>query len=381
MPTVEKPPANPLTASRLRGGRRYRVAVIPGDGIGHEVVPPAVALLEGMSADFGFTWDWQHLDWGCERYKRSGSMMPEDGLDLLRSSDAIFLGAVGAPGVPDHVSLWGLLIPIRRAFSQYINLRPIRVLPGLTSSLRDRSADRMDVVVVRENVEGEYSQIGGYLESGGVRVAAMQEAVFTREGCLRVLRYAFETAERRRGLVTAATKSNGIIYTMPFWDDVAREVAADHPGVQLELVHVDALAARLILRPTSLDVVVGSNLFADILSDVSAAVAGSLGIAPSANLNPEGDYPSMFEPVHGSAPDIAGKGIANPVGQLWTAVLMLEHLGEIKAAEALMAAITAAQMSPESRTPDLGGTAGTVEVVKAVEGHLGKGAGTRHGMS
>ncbi|MDA8261329.1 MAG: tartrate dehydrogenase [Actinomycetota bacterium] len=381
MPSVEKPPAHPLTAGRPGGGGRYRVAVIPGDGIGHEVVPPTVELLDGMAADFGFSWEWEHLDWGCERYKRVGSMMPETGLEQLRGTDAIFLGAVGAPGVPDHISLWGLLIPIRRAFSQYINLRPVRVLPGLNSSLRDPAANQMDVVVVRENVEGEYSQIGGYLESGGTRVAAMQEAVFTREGCLKVLRYAFETAKRRRGLVTAATKSNGIIYTMPFWDELAREVAADYPSVRLELVHVDALAARLILRPTSLDVVVGSNLFADILSDVSAAAAGSLGIAPSANLNPEGSYPSMFEPVHGSAPDIAGRGIANPVGQLWTAVLMLEHLGEAVAAEALMAAISAAQAAPQNRTPDLGGTASTLEVVGAVERSLRRGDGARQGNS
>ena len=381
MPGVDKPPAHPLTAGRPGGGGRYRVAVIPGDGIGHEVVPPTVELLESMATDFGFAWEWQHLDWGCERYKRTGSMMPEAGLAQLAAANAIFLGAVGAPGVPDHVSLWGLLIPIRRAFSQYINLRPVRVLPGLSSSLRDPGADKMDIVVVRENVEGEYSQIGGYLESGGVRVAAMQEAVFTREGCLKVLRYAFETAERRRGLVTAATKSNGIIYTMPFWDDLAREVAAGYPSVRLELVHVDALAARLILRPTSLDVVVGSNLFADILSDVCAAVAGSLGIAPSANLNPEGNHPSMFEPVHGSAPDIAGRGIANPVGQLWTAVLMLEHLGETIAANALMAAIITAQRAPENRTPDLGGSASTLAVVEAVEGYLKRGEGAGQGTS
>jgi tartrate dehydrogenase/decarboxylase / D-malate dehydrogenase len=291
-------------------------------------------------------------------------MMPPDGIDVLRGFDAVLLGAVGWPGVPDHVSLWGLLIPIRRAFRQYVNLRPIRVFPGIASPLR--SADDVDFVVVRENVEGEYSEIGGRIHSGFPDEAAVQESVFTRAGVTRIADYAFELAGRRRGYVTSATKSNGIVHTMPFWDEVVAERAAEHPNVRWDSEHIDALAAKFVLQPQRFDVVVASNLFGDILSDLAAAVAGSIGIAPSANLDPTRDHPSMFEPVHGSAPDIAGQGVANPIGAVWSAVLMLDHLGHPAAAAEVMAAIEAVLADPATRTGDLGGSASTAEVTEVL---------------
>jgi len=348
----------------------HDIAVIPGDGIGGEVVPAAQRVLERAGERYGFGFRWHAFDWGCERYLEVGSMMPDDGLDQVRGHEAIFLGAVGAPGVPDHVSLWGLLIPIRRAFEQYVNLRPIRLFDAVRSPLADPPA--IDLVVVRENVEGEYSEIGGRLYSGQEGELAAQLAVFTRRGTERVVRYAFDRARERSGRLVSATKSNGIIHTMPFWDEVVDDVAAGHPDVEVERVLIDALCARVVSRPGSLDVIVGSNLFGDILSDLTAAVAGSIGIAPAANLNPERDHPSMFEPVHGSAPDIAGRGIANPVGQVWTGALMLDHLGHPEAAAAVHRAIETVLDDRANHTPDLRGTATTEQVTAALEAAIGE---------
>jgi len=343
----------------------HDIAVIPGDGIGGEVVPAAQRVLERAAEKHGFGFRWQQYDWGCDRYLRDGAMMPADGLEQLREHDAIFLGAVGAPGVPDHVSLWGLLIPIRRAFEQYVNLRPIRLFDAVHSPLAH--PPDIDLVVVRENVEGEYSEVGGRLYSGQEGELAAQLAVFTRRGTERVVRYAFHLAAGRSGRLVSATKSNGIIHTMPFWDEVVDAVAADFPAVEVERVLIDALCARVVRAPESLDVVVGSNLFGDILSDLTAAVAGSIGIAPAANLNPGRDHPSMFEPVHGSAPDIAGQGIANPVGQVWTGALMLEHLGHPEAAAAVHHAVETVLDDRRNHTPDLGGRASTEQVTAALE--------------
>jgi tartrate dehydrogenase/decarboxylase/D-malate dehydrogenase len=343
----------------------HDIAVIPGDGIGNEVVPAAQRVLERAAGKHGFAFRWHDYDWGCERYLREGAMMPADGLEQLRAHDAIFLGAVGAPGVPDHVSLWGLLIPIRRAFEQYVNLRPIRLFDAVHSPLAQ--PPRIDLVVVRENVEGEYSEVGGRLYPGQEGELAAQLAIFTRRGTERVVRYACDLAAQRGGRLVSATKSNGIIHTMPFWDEVVEAVAADFPQVEVERVLIDALCARVVRAPESLDVVVGSNLFGDILSDLTAAVAGSIGIAPAANLNPERDHPSMFEPVHGSAPDIAGQGIANPVGQVWTGALMLEHLGHPEAAAAVHRAVETVLDDRGNHTPDLGGRATTEQVTAALE--------------
>jgi tartrate dehydrogenase/decarboxylase/D-malate dehydrogenase len=344
----------------------YRIAVIPGDGIGTEVMPPAQRLLELAGERFGFAFEWSEFEWGCEYYARTGRMMPEDGLDLLSTHDQILLGAVGYPGVPDHVSLWGLLIPIRRAFQQYVNLRPIRLLPGIQSPLRSVPAGGIDFLVVRENNEGEYSESGGRLYRGTPMELAIQESVFTRQGMERAMRYAIRLAEGRAGRLASATKSNGIIHTMPFWDEVLRELAAEHPSVAVSEYHVDALAALFVLHPERFDVVVASNLFGDILTDLGAAIIGSIGIAPSANLNPERRFPSMFEPVHGSAPDIAGQGKANPIGQVWAAAMMLDHLEHHDASRAVMAAVSHVLSETDVRTPDLGGAAGTDEVAKAL---------------
>jgi len=346
--------------------KTYRVAVIAGDGIGREVVPEGVAAMEKAASLHGFGFEWQEFDWSCERYAKTGRMMPEDGLDQLRPFDAIFLGAVGYPGVPDHVSLWGLLIPLRRNFHQYVNLRPVRLLAGVASPLRDRAPGDIDFYVVRENNEGEYSEIGGRLNTGTEHEMAMQEAVFTRRGCDRVMRYAFDLARTRGKHVTSATKSNGIIHTMPFWDERFAAVARDYPDVRTDQYHIDILTAHFVRHPDWFDVVVGSNLFGDILSDLGPAVVGSIGIAPSANLNPEGEYPSMFEPVHGSAPDIAGRGVANPIGQIWSGAMMLEHFGESAAANAVERAIAEVLASGDVRTPDLGGNAGTKDLGAAV---------------
>jgi tartrate dehydrogenase/decarboxylase/D-malate dehydrogenase len=344
------------------------IAVIPGDGIGVEVVASACTVLDALADVHGLDLAYTALDWSCRRWNDTGSMMPDDGIEQLRAHDAILLGAVGWPGVPDHVSLWGLLIPIRRAFRQYVNLRPIRVFEGVQSPLR--RAEGVDLVVVRENVEGEYSEIGGRLNRGFPDEMAVQESVFTRAGVSRIADYAFDLAASRRGYLTSATKSNGIVHTLPFWDEVVAERAATHPGVRWDAEHIDALAAKLVLQPERFDVIVASNLFGDILSDLAAAVAGSIGIAPSANLDPTGSGPSMFEPVHGSAPDIAGQGIANPVGALWSVVLLLEHLGHPASAAALMVAIESALATPQTRTRDLGGTATTAQVTGTVVAHV-----------
>ncbi|MBU8828711.1 tartrate dehydrogenase [Mycolicibacterium goodii] len=341
-----------------------RIAVIPGDGIGAEVIDSARAVLDAVNKRHRIEFSYTEFDWSCERYTRTGAMMPDDGIDTLREFDAILLGAVGWPGVADHVSLWGLLIPIRRAFRQYVNLRPIRTFDGVASPLR--SAENVDFVVVRENVEGEYSEIGGRLNRGFPDEMAVQESVFTRVGVSRIADFAFELAKTRRGYVTSATKSNGIVHTLPFWDEVVAERAALHPDVRVDSEHIDALAAKFVLQPERFDVVVGSNLFGDILSDLAAAVAGSIGIAPSANLDPTRRYPSMFEPVHGSAPDIAGRNIANPIGAVWSAAMMLDHLGHATAAADIVDAMTATLADPNTRTADLGGRADTAAVTSAL---------------
>jgi tartrate dehydrogenase/decarboxylase/D-malate dehydrogenase len=342
---------------------RHRIAVIPGDGIGNEVVPEGQRVLEAAARRFGFELAWSEFDWSCERFKKTGRMMPEDGLDQLRACEAIFLGAVGAPGVPDHVSLWGLLIPIRRTFRQYVNLRPVRLLKGVRSPLADRSPAEIDMVIVRENNEGEYSEIGGRLYKDTDDELAVQQAVFTRKGTDRVMRYAFELARKRqRRHVTSATKSNGIIHSMPYWDERFAAMATQYPDVTTAQYHIDILTAHFVQHPDWFDVVVGSNLFGDILSDLGPAIAGSIGLAPGGNINPEKDHPSMFEPVHGSAPDIAGKGIANPIAQIWTGAMLLDHLGHAQAAQAIVKAIETVVAEGKTVTRDLGGKASTREV-------------------
>lgn len=344
----------------------YRIALIPGDGIGQEVIPEGVRVLHALAADFGFTLEFETFPYSCQHYLDHGAMMPPDGIERLRPFDAIYLGAVGAPGVADHVSLWGLLIPIRRDFDQYVNLRPVKLLPGVPSPLANRRPEEIDFLVVRENTEGEYSTIGGRLFEGTEREVVMQQSVFTRQGVDRVLRYAFEAAKARRGKLASATKSNGIIHTMPYWDERVAAVARNYPEVEVSQYHIDIMTAHFVQHPDWFDVVVGSNLFGDILSDLGPACAGGIGIAPSANLNPEKRFPSMFEPVHGSAPDIAGKGVANPIATLWTAQMMLDFLGEEKAADALMGAIEAVCGEGKTLTRDLGGTASMTEVTDAV---------------
>ncbi len=346
-----------------------KIAVIAGDGIGKEVVPEGLRVLDAAARKFDLRFDFTHLDWSCETYAKTGRMMPPDGLDQLRGYDAIFLGAVGFPGVPDHVSLWGLLIPIRRAFQQYVNLRPVKLLKGMDTPLKNRTAADIDFMIVRENTEGEYSEIGGRLYRGTDQEIAVQETVFTKQGVDRVLRYAFDLAARRRKHLTSATKSNGIIHTMPFWDERFAAVAKDYPGIKTDQYHIDILTSHFVRHPDWFDVVVGSNLFGDILSDLGPAVAGGIGIAPSANLDPTRKHPSMFEPVHGSAPDIAGRNIANPIGQIWSAAMMLDHFGEAKAAAAVVAAIEAVT-DGGLKTPDLGGKASTSEVGKAIAAAL-----------
>ncbi len=343
------------------------IAVIAGDGIGQEVVHPAIESVDAALARHGERVDWVHYDWSTARYRRTGRMMPVDGLETLQEHDAIFFGSVGMPDVSDVVTLWGLLMPMRRGFEQYINLRPVRALRGIPSPVA--GGDEMDLVIVRENNEGEYSEIGGRAFEGRALEMAVQTNVFTRHGVERVTRFAVELAQRRRKHLTSATKSNGILHTMPFWDEVVAEVAASAPDVELTSLLIDALAAKLTLSPARFDVIVASNLFGDILSDLAGAIAGSIGVAPSANLNPEGRYPSLFEPVHGSAPDIAGQGIANPIGQIWSGAMLLEHLGHEKAAADLTAAYESV-LASGVRTPDLGGTASTAEVGRAVVAEL-----------
>jgi tartrate dehydrogenase/decarboxylase/D-malate dehydrogenase len=345
-----------------------RIAVIGGDGIGPEVIAAGRRVLDAALDVCGApALEYTAFPWSCGYYVEHGRMMPADGLATLASFDAIYFGAVGWPTVPDHVSLWELLLPIRRGFDQYVNLRPVRLLKGVASPLA--APGEIDITVVRENTEGEYSDAGGRVYPGTPHEVAIQESVFTRRGVERVVRYAFELARTRRGGLVGATKSNGLRITMPFFDEVFREVAAGYPDVRASLMHADALAAQLVLRPQTFDVIVGSNLFGDLLSEITAAVAGSIGIAPSANLDPERRFPSMFEPIHGSAPDIAGQGIANPAGAIWAGALMLEHLGYADAAQRVMAALEAT-LAGGTRTRDLGGAATTDDMTAAVLQHL-----------
>ena len=351
----------------------YNIALIPGDGIGKEVVPEAVRVMDILSRQYGFELAYTEFPYSCEYYLKTNLMMPEDGIDQLRKFDAIFLGAVGDLRVPDHVSLWGLLLPIRRQMQQYVNIRPVRLLPGIASPLADRTAEDINFIVVRENNEGEYSEIGGRLYSGTDDEMVVQETVFTRKGVDRTLRYAFELAQSRpRKHLTSATKSNGIIHTMPYWDERFKAMSKQFPDVVTDQFHIDILTAHFVQHPDWFDVVVGSNLFGDILSDLGPAIAGSIGIAASANLNPAKEFPSMFEPVHGSAPDIAGQGIANPIGTLWSAQMMLDFLGEEIAAQALMTAIETAT-SMKRLTADLGGDATTRQFTDIVIEHLNTG--------
>ena len=346
--------------------KEYRIAVLEGDGIGREVVPEGIRVLEAAGRRFGISFSWKQFDWGCQQYLETGRMMPQDGLEQLKRFDAIYLGAIGYPGVPDHVSLWGLLIPIRRGFRQYVNRRPIRLLEGIATPLADRRFGDIDFVIIRENSEGEYSEVGGRLHRNTDAEMAIQQTVFTRGGCDRIITYAFELARRRKKHVTSATKSNGIVFTMPFWDERFAAIAKNYPDVKTDQYHIDILTAHFVAHPDWFDVVVGSNLFGDILSDLGAAVVGSMGLAPSANLNPEREYPSMFEPVHGSAPDIAGKGIANPVAQVWSGAMMLEHLGEMQAARAVEQAIFNIVAHSDIRTRDIGGKATTRAMGEAI---------------
>ncbi|MEU6306620.1 tartrate dehydrogenase [Streptomyces chartreusis] len=357
----------------------YRIAAIPGDGIGREVVPEGLRSLHSAAEVHGFALDVTEFDFASADYwLRHGAMLPEDWRDVLGGFDAIFFGAVGLPEVvPDHVSLWGSLLQFRRGFDQYVNLRPVRLLRGVRSPLRDHGPGDIDFYVVRENTEGEYSSIGGRIFEGTERETVIQETVMTRTGVDRVLRYAFELAAARpRKHLTWATKSNGISISMPYWDERAAEMAEQYPDVTADKDHIDILTAKFVLKPDQYDVVVASNLFGDILSDLGPACTGTIGIAPSANINPDRTFPSLFEPVHGSAPDIAGLGIANPVGQIWSGAMMLDHLGEHEAAAHVVAAIeTVLGDRPDVVTPDLGGTGTTVGLGKAVAAEIGRGAG------
>jgi tartrate dehydrogenase/decarboxylase/D-malate dehydrogenase len=349
--------------------RRYRISVIPGDGIGKEVVPEGVRVLEAAAKRFGFQFE---LDWhdfaSWDYYEKHGKMLPDDWKEVIGSKDAIFFGAVGWPAkIPDHVSLWGSLIQFRREFDQYINLRPVRLMPGVKCPLADRKPGDIDFWVVRENTEGEYSSIGGRIFPGTEREVVVQESVFTRIGTDRVLDFAFKLAESRpKKHLTSATKSNGISISMPFWDERVEAKATEYPDIRWEKYHIDILTAHFVLHPDWFDVVVASNLFGDILSDLGPACTGTIGIAPSANINPERSFPSLFEPVHGSAPDIAGRGIANPVGQIWAAAMMLDHLGEQEAGAAIVSAIERSLSDAKSRTGDLGGSANTVSAGKII---------------
>lgn len=347
--------------------RTYRIAAIPGDGIGSEVIEAGIEALNACAARDGFGIAFDHFDWGSARYKKTGAFMPADGLDQIRKHDAILFGSAGAPDVPDHITLWGLRLAICQPFDQYANVRPTRILPGITSPLRNVAGPELDWVIVRENSEGEYAGVGGRVHRGLPEEVATDVSMFTRTGVRRVMRFAFGLARSRpRKLLTVVTKSNAQRHAMVMWDEIATEVAAEFPDVTWDKMLVDAMTMRMTLKPETLDTIVATNLHADILSDLAAAFAGSLGIAPTANLNPERTFPSMFEPIHGSAFDITGKGIANPVGTFWSSVMMLEHLGEPKAAARLMRAIERVTADKSLHTPDLGGKARTADVTKAV---------------
>ncbi|MEG8219393.1 tartrate dehydrogenase [Sphingomonas sp. HH69] len=353
----------------MANNRTYSISVIPGDGIGKEVMPEGIRVLERAASLYGFSIEQTWQDFACcDYYAKHGQMMPDDWKERIGKPDAIFFGAVGWPDtVPDHVSLWGSLLQFRREYDQYVNLRPVRLMPGVPCPLVGREPGDIDFWVVRENTEGEYSSVGGKMFPGTDREIVIQETVMTRHGTDRVLRYAFDLAATRdRKHVTSATKSNGIAITMPWWDERVEEMAKNYPTVTHDKYHIDILTAQFVLNPDRFDVVVASNLFGDILSDLGPACTGTIGVAPSGNINPDGTHPSLFEPVHGSAPDIAGKGIANPVGQIWSAAMMLEHLGEAEAAAAIMRAVETVLAEPGLRTGDLKGTANTEQCGKAI---------------
>src|SRR5690349_14141754 len=348
--------------------KTYRIAAIPGDGIGTEVVDAGVEVLEALAKREGsFAVHFDHFDWGGEYYKKHGRMMPQNGRDLIRNHDAILFGSAGHPEIPDHITLWGLRLAICQPFDQYANVRPTRVLPGITSPLRNVGDKELDWVIVRENSEGEYAGVGGRVHQGSPLEAATDVAMFTRAGVERIMRFAFRLAQSRpRKLLTVVTKSNAQRHAMVMWDEIASQIATEFPDVTWDKMLVDAMTMRMVMKPQSIDTVVATNLHADILSDLAAALAGSLGIAPAANLNPERTLPSMFEPIHGSAFDIMGKGVANPVATFWTASMMLEHLGEKNAADRLMRAVERVTADPNLHTPDLGGKATTQQVTDAV---------------
>ena len=343
------------------------IALIPGDGIGTEVMPEGVRVLDAAAKKYGLQLNFKEFDWSCETYLSTGRMMPEDGIDQLRPFDAIYLGAAGFPTVPDHISLWGLLIPIRREFDQHINLRPVRLFEGVPCPLANKKPGDIDFYVVRENVEGEYSAIGGIQYEGTKHEVVIQQSVFTRRGTDRVLKYAFELARSREAQhLTSATKSNGIIHSMPYWDARVAEMAKNYPEVRVDQYHIDILTANFVRMPEHFDVVVGSNLFGDILSDLGPACTGTIAIAPSANLNPTTEYPSMFEPVHGSAPDIAGQGISNPIGAIWAGAMLLQHLGHQQAHDSIMQAVENVLRDGNCMTADMGGSTSTVDLGRAI---------------
>jgi tartrate dehydrogenase/decarboxylase / D-malate dehydrogenase len=347
--------------------KTYRIAVIPGDGIGKEVMPEGVRVLDAAARKFGISLSLDHFDWGCDNYDRHGWWMPPDWRERIGSHDCIYFGATGWPAkVPDHVSLWDSLMKFRKGFDQYVNLRPVRLMPGISCPLAGRKVGDIDYYVVRENTEGEYSGVGGRMFEGTEREMAIQQSTFTRKGVDRIMKFAFELAmQRPRKLVTSATKSNGISITMPYWDERFAAMAKQYPEVKTSQYHIDGLTIQLILDPKRFDVIVASNLFGDIISDIGPATAGTIGIAPSANINPERTSPSLFEPVHGSAPDIYGRKIANPIGQIWSGAMLLGHLGYSHAADAVVAAIEQVLQSGP-HTPDIGGKASTEDVGKAV---------------
>ena len=347
--------------------RTYKIAIIAGDGIGKEVVPPGLAAIEAAIRGTGISIEWTELPWGCAYYLEKGRMMDEDGFERAAKFDAIYLGAIGSPKVADHIAVWDLLLPLRQRFQQYVNLRPMRLMPGLTSPLANRTSADIDMVCVRENSEGEYSGVGGRVHVGTGHEVAIQTGVFTRTGIERIVRYGFDLAMKRpRKLLASATKSNALRHAMVMWDEVADIVARDYPQVEYRKYHVDAIAARMVTNPASLDVIVCSNLFGDILTDIGSAISGSLGIAPGANINPERTFPSMFEPIHGSAPDIAGKGIANPIGAIWAAAQMFDHLGHRDVHDKILGAVERVLANGTVKTPDLGGKATTKELGEAV---------------
>jgi len=354
--------------------KTYRVAVIPGDGIGQEVMPEGVRVLDAAARKFGFTLTLDHFDWNCDRLVKSGEWMPENWKDLVGGHHAIYFGATGWPAqVPDHVSLWSSLIKFRRDFDQYVNLRPVKLMPGIPCPLAGRKPGDIDYYVIRENTEGEYSSVGGRMFEGTDREFVTQQSCFTRKGVDRIMRFAFELAVKRvRRHVTSATKSNGISITMPYWDERFAAMGKQYPQVKTAQYHIDGLTIQMVLNPQRFDVIVASNLFGDILSDLGPATAGTIGIAPSGNINPERVFPSLFEPVHGSAPDISGRAIANPIGQIWSGAMMLEHLGEPDAGAAIVKAIehVLESGSDAPRTPDIGGNASTSDLGKAIAAAL-----------